>query len=70
MKKKNAKYGARIFLVGKRTLLVRQTIKKGRGFTDKYVSDGFCESHVSIENDAEIANAIRKAMAGGLRDRG
>ena len=55
------KYGARVFLLPSRTLLVMQTIKRGR-----FVKDGDKEQFIPIKNTKAIAAAIRKAVSGNL----
>ena len=65
-----AKYGARVYPMGKDGLLVKQTVKSGSGYTDKYkVSDTYHhERHVKLDNDAAIAQAIRDALRGKPRE--
>ena len=65
-----AKYGARVYPMGKDGLLVKQTIKSGNGYTDSYkVSDPYHhERHVKLHDDAAIAQAIRDALSGKLRE--
>jgi hypothetical protein len=60
-KPKLNKYGARVFLLPSKTLLVIQTIKRGR-----FVKDGNKEQFIPIKNTKAIATAIRKAVAGRL----
>ena len=60
------KYGARVFKVSNDTLLIKQTVKRGRGQNDPYVIDEQKEKHVNLGDDAQIASAIRDAMEGKL----
>ena len=60
------KYGARVFKVLNDTLLIKQTVKRGRGQNDPYVIDEQNEKHVNLGDDAQIASAIRDAMEGKL----
>ena len=64
------KYGVRIYPLDSKVILVKQTVKKEGALT--YVidttSDGeHREAHVEIDNDQEIAEAVRAALSGGLR---
>ena len=61
------KYGARVFPLTRGTALVKQTVKRGPGATDRYVIDGHRERHVELADDASVAAAIRDALAGRLR---
>lgn len=45
-------------------ILVKQTVKSEQ--TGDYVIDGQCERHCDPSNDAQIAQAIRDALAGNL----
>lgn len=64
------KYGVRIYPLDSKVILVKQTAKKEGSLT--YVvdttSDGeHREAHVKIDDDREIAEAVRAALRGGLR---
>lgn len=61
------KYGVRVFKVSEATLLIKQTIKSGKGKTDEYVIDGQKERHVKIDDDSAIADAVRDGVAGRLK---
>jgi hypothetical protein len=58
------KYGARIYLLASGKGLVKQTIKKQRN--GDYVVDGHRERHVDLADDAQVADAIRTALAGQM----
>lgn len=60
------KYGVRVFKISDETLLIKQTIKKGKNQNDPYVIDGQKEKHVNIHDDSAIANAIRDGVFGKL----
>jgi hypothetical protein len=57
-------YGARVFKLTNTRFLIKQN--KRRGPNNSYVIDGHRERHVSSDNDAEIASAIRDALEGEL----
>jgi hypothetical protein len=57
------KHGARVYRVGEK-ILVKQTVL--RGVPAEYVIDEQRERHVSEEDDAAIAAAIRDAVDGLL----
>lgn len=61
-----SKYGVRVFKVSEKTLLIKQTIKRGCNQNDPYVIDGQKERHVNINDDASIADAIRDGVSGKL----
>ena len=61
-----AKFGARVYPLANGKALVKQTIKSGPNTNDDYVIDGQKEAHVNLSDDAKVAEAIRKALAGHL----
>ena len=61
------KFGARIYGLDRYTVLVKQTKSIGGG---KYTLDGQREKHCHIGDDAEIAQAVRDAIAGRLTEGG
>ncbi len=65
----NNKYGVRIYPLDGRVILVKQTVKKvgsPRYVVDTMVNGDHREAHVDINNDHNIAEAIRTALNGGL----
>lgn len=71
-----SKYGARIYLKSSgesRVILIKQTIKVGTRYTDEYKVDGktgaHYERHIDPHDDAGIAQAVRDALAGTLREK-
>ena len=63
------KYGVRIYPLDNEVILIKQTVRRAGSPT--YVVDvlpdgDHREAHVSIANDAAIANAVRSALQGGL----
>jgi hypothetical protein len=44
----SGKYGVRVFKISDETLLIKQTIKKGKSQNAPYVIDGQRERHVKI----------------------
>ena len=64
------KFGARVYPLSEKRLLIKQTIKSGAGYTDKYkATDPYHhERHVDMTDDKGIAQAIREALAGNLRE--
>jgi len=61
---KPLKYGARVYLLPSRKLLVKQTTLRGK--PPEYVIDEHKEEHVSVSDDTAIADAIRRAVLGRL----
>ncbi|MCD6599695.1 MAG: hypothetical protein J7L19_03890 [Dehalococcoidia bacterium] len=64
------KYGVRIYPLDSKVILVKQTIKKEGAHT--YIVDitsdsEHREAHVEIDNDQDIAEAVRAALRGGLK---
>lgn len=64
------KYGVRIYPLDSKVILVKQTVKKEGSLT--YIVDTMSdgehrEAHVGIDDDQEIAEAVRAALRGGLR---
>ena len=66
MNDKLEKYGARIFQISDSILLIKQTVKRSKDQSDRYVIDEQKECHVKINDDAEIGAAIRSAINGKL----
>ena len=66
-KNEKPKYGVRISKLTENRLIVKQTIKRGSGQNDPFVIDGHKEKHVNINNDSEIADAVRNGVAGKLK---
>ena len=62
----NPRYGARIFPLAGNKALVKQTVKSGTAQNADYVIDGQRERHVDLADDAEVAQAVRDALAGEL----
>lgn len=63
------KYGVRIYPLDDQVILIKQTVK--REVSGVYVVDTLDggehrEAHVSIDNDKDIAEAVRTALRGGL----
>jgi len=58
------KHGARVYRVGPKTILVKQTVL--RGTPPEYVIDEQRERHVRDDDDAAIAIAIRDAVDGRI----
>jgi len=63
-KSKCPKYGARIYLLPSKKLLVKQTVLRGTPL--EYAIDEHKERHVSLGDDSAIAAAIQKAVQGKL----
>ena len=62
------KFGARVFQMDDKILLVSQTIKRGSAQNSPYVIDTqSTERFISASDDQEIAAAIRDALAGKFR---
>ena len=64
------KHGVRIYPLDKDVILVKQTVKKDN--SPSYVVDVMAdgnhrEAHVNIKDDAQIADAVRTALAGHLK---
>lgn len=64
------KFGVRIYPLDDHVILIKQTIKRARSL--RYVVDMFPngdhrEAHLDIDNDIEIANAVRTALKGDLQ---
>ena len=64
------KYGARIYLMDNNTILLYQTVKRGRQQNSRYVVDqkpkGTGERFVDVSDDAAIAATVRAALRGEL----
>ena len=63
----SASYGARVYKIDERTVLIKQTVKKGEEQNSPYVIDEHREAHVDIFDDTKIANAVRSALSGKLQ---
>ncbi len=64
------KYGVRIYPLDSKIILIKQTVKKvgSPSYVLDTLSDGdHREAHVDIDDDREIAEAIRAALRGGLK---
>ena len=68
--KRKGKFGARVFLMDTDVACVFQTVKSGRGYTDRYIVDqkptGKGERFVDLMDDEALANAVRNALQGKL----
>jgi hypothetical protein len=63
-----AKFGARVFLMDDKVLLVSQTIKRGSAQNAPYVIDqNSTERFIELSDDKAIAEAIRDALQGKFR---
>ena len=65
----NNKYGVRIYPLDNKVILIKQTVKKAgspRYVVDTMVNVDHREAHVDINDDQNIAEAIRTALNGGL----
>ena len=64
------KYGARVFRMDDQTALVVQTVKSGEAQNAPYVIDRIgsknCERWARLDDDSELAAAVRAALAGQL----
>lgn len=63
------KYGVRIYPLDDKVILIKQTVKRdGSGVyvVDTMNGDEHREAHVAIDNDQEIADAVRAALRSGL----
>jgi len=65
------KYGVRIYPLDNNVILIKQTVKR-TGSTGTYVIDmteegEHKEAHVDIDDNQEIADAIRAAIKGNLK---
>lgn len=64
------KYGVRIYPLDSKVILIKQTVKKvgSPSYILDTLSDGdHREAHVDIDDDREIAEAIRAALRGSLK---
>ncbi len=66
----NNKYGARIYPLDSKVILVKQTVR--RVGSPSYVVDTMSngdhrEAHVDMGDDRQIADAVREALAGKLQ---
>lgn len=64
------KYGVRIYPLDSKIILIKQTVKKVG--SPSYVVDTMPggdhrEAHVDINDDQQVAEAIRTALKGGLK---
>lgn len=66
----NDKYGVRIYPLRGKIILVKQTVKKigaASYVVDTMVNGDHREAHVHINNDKDIAEAVRLALKGNLK---
>jgi len=64
------KYGTRIYPLDEHIILIKQTVKRSgstRYVVDTLPNGDHREAHVNIDNDKEIANAVRAALKGDLQ---
>jgi hypothetical protein len=64
------KYGVRIYPLDSKVILVKQTVRKLNApnyVIDTMPNGDHREAHVDINDDKEIAHAIRTALNGGLK---
>ena len=61
-----SRHGARVYLLGDRVALVRQTVRRSRPQGDRYVSERDHEQHVDLNDDAALGKAVRAALEGRL----
>ena len=65
------KFGARVYLMDSGTVLVVQTVRRGKASNAPYVIDqkpvGGNERFVRLSDDKGIADAIRDSLSGKLR---
>jgi hypothetical protein len=64
------KYGVRIYPLDSKVILMKQTVKKKGSPTyvvDTTSAGDHREAHVEIDDDREIAEAVRAALRGKLR---
>jgi hypothetical protein len=65
-----SKYGVRIYPLDSKVILVKQTVKREGSPTyvvDTTSTGDHREAHVDIDDDREIAEAVRAALRGKLR---
>jgi len=60
------KHGARVYLLEDGVAVVKQTVKRKVGQSERYVSDGQRERHVDPGDDAALGAAVRGALKGRL----
>ena len=64
------KFGARVYLMDGSTILVYQTVKRGRAQNARYIVDqkpsGEGQRFLALTDDKAIADAIRDALSGSL----
>ncbi|MCH7997067.1 MAG: hypothetical protein IIB11_04755 [Chloroflexi bacterium] len=64
------KFGARVYLMDNKTILILQTVKRGQAQNAPYVVDkkpsGNGEIFLDVIDDKGIADAVRAALAGKL----
>ncbi|MBE2282843.1 MAG: hypothetical protein IAE77_05220 [Prosthecobacter sp.] len=59
-----SKFGARIYAVSDSEVLIKQTVSRGKAA--KYVIDEHREKFVPLNNDSDLAQAVREALLGNL----
>lgn len=68
----NDKYGVRIYPLNTKVILIKQTVRKNGSpsyVVDKMANGDHREAHVDINDDREIADAVRTALNGSLQRR-
>jgi hypothetical protein len=60
------KHGARVYLLEDGVAVVKQTVKRKVGQSERYVIDGQREQHVDPRDDAALGAAVRDALEGRL----
>jgi hypothetical protein len=60
------KHGARVYLLEDGVAVVKQTVKRKVGQSERYVIDGQRERHVDPGDDAALGAAVRGALEGRL----
>ena len=63
------RFGARVYLMDGKTVLVYQTVRRGAALNAPYVVDGRGKqkgAFLALTDDAGIANAVRAALSGTL----
>ncbi len=62
------RFGARVYLMDNKTILVYQTVKRGAAQNERYVVSPWPQqgAFLAITDDKEIADTIRSALNGTL----
>lgn len=64
------KYGVRIYPLDEHVILIKQTVKRSgslRYVVDTLPNGDHREAHVNIDDDKDIATAVRAALKGNLQ---